>query len=173
MGEIYTIGHSTHAVDVFVELLRTHGITRLADIRTVPRSRRHPHFAREALDATLAACGIEYRHFPSLGGLRRPRVDSPNTAWRHPSFRGYADHMATAAFAEGLHALEAFAATGTAAVMCAESVWWRCHRRLLADALLVRGVQVRHILGAQPAKPHELSTFARERDGAVTYPGLL
>jgi uncharacterized protein (DUF488 family) len=170
---IHTIGHSTHTQEDFLRLLEAHGIRQLADIRTIPQSRRHPHFGKEALAGWLAASGISYRHFPALGGLRRPRPDSVNTAVRHASFRGYADHMQTAEFHDGMAALEAFAGEGATVVMCAEAVWWRCHRRFLADALFVRGVRVQHILSTGPAKPHQLSDFARVHDGTVLYPGLL
>lgn len=168
---IYTIGHSTHPLGEFLGLLKTHGIRQVADVRTVPRSRRHPQFERDSLEALTG--DIEYRHFPALGGLRKPRVDSINTAWRHPGFRGYADYMQTGGFRDGLDALQAFAAVLPTAVMCAEAVWWRCHRRLIADALLVRGVPVRHILSGAAAKPHELSEFARVDMSGVNYPGLL
>jgi uncharacterized protein (DUF488 family) len=170
---IHTIGHSTRTAAVFLGLLKTHGIVQIADIRTIPRSARHPHFNAEALDALLQANGSTYRHVPALGGLRKPRTDSVNTAWRHAGFRGYADYMQTREFQEGLDQLLAFAAAGSTAVMCAEAVWWECHRRLLSDALLLRGVPVRHILGEVAPKPHERSEFAREVDGRVMYPGLL
>lgn len=172
---IFTIGHSTHEPDTFVALLRRHGVAQIADVRTVPRSRRHPHFAGEALAARLAGHQIAYRHFPALGGLRKPRADSVNTAWQHPSFRGYADHMQTAAFARGLEALLDFARAGAGptAVMCAEARWWQCHRRLLSDALLVAGVPVRHILPHGAPAPHELTEFARPEADKVIYPGLL
>ena len=171
--KIYTIGHSTHPIEAFVSLLQAHGIAQLADVRTIPMSRRHPQFSKDTLDRSLQAAGITYRHFPALGGLRKPRPDSINTGWRHPSFRGYADYMQTDAFRTGVESLEVFAAAGSSAVMCAESVWWQCHRRLLSDALVVRGAQVRHILSTADPKPHELSEFARAGDGGVTYPGLL
>lgn len=170
---IYTIGHSTRTADAFAALLRTPGIAQLADIRTVPYSRRHPQFGREALDAHLRAAGIAYRHMAALGGLRKPQPNSVNTAWQHPGFRGYADYMQTNAFATAVDELLTFAQHGCTAVMCSESVWWRCHRRLLADALLVRGVPVLHILGAAEPKPHDLSEFARTDAGSLTYPGLL
>ena len=170
---IYTIGHSTRSALDFLGLLEAHGIRQVADVRTIPRSKRHPHFAGDALAEFLGSHGIVYRHFPALGGLRKPRPDSGNTAWRNEGFRGYADYMETGAFREALQALEAFAQQAATAVMCAEAVWWQCHRRLLADALLVRGVPVRHILSAGEAKPHELSEFARETEGSVRYPGLL
>ena len=191
--DVYTIGHSTRSLDEFVELLRVHGIGRLADVRTVPRSRRHPHFSAEALGRSLPAIGIEYRHFPGLGGLRKPRRDSRNGAWRHEGFRGYADYMETGEFREALTDLIAWSATGPeragpdaerraavsgppetrVALMCAEAVWWRCHRQLTADALLARGVEVRHITGTGPAAAHKLTDFARVVDGEVRYPGLV
>lgn len=170
---IYTIGHSTHTAEVFVGLLRAHGVAQVADVRTVPKSRRHPHFNGAALDTILRDHGITYRHFPALGGFRTPRPDSRNTAWTHPAFRGYADYMETDAFRSALTALLEFARDASTAIMCAESVWWRCHRRLLADALVVGGATVRHILSLAEPKPHELSEFARVEEGRVTYPGLL
>jgi uncharacterized protein (DUF488 family) len=170
---IYTIGHSTHTEDAFLALLTAHSIRAVADIRTIPRSRRHPHFSRDVMQEWLAGRGIEYRHFPALGGLRRPRPDSINTAVRHASFRGYADHMQTPEFQEGVAALEAFAVDRLTTVMCAEALWWQCHRRFLADALFVRNVKVQHIMSSAAAKPHELSAFAQVHGGRVTYPGLL
>jgi len=172
---IWTIGHSTRTFDEFASLLRAHEITRLADIRTIPQSRRHPHFGREALDAGLRAAGIEYRHFPDLGGLRKPRPDSHNNAWKNASFRGYADYMDTPAFSSGVEELLRFGAEPwRAAVMCAEAVWWRCHRMLLADALRARGVEVQHILSDAPAAPHRLTPFAQVLpDGQVSYPGVV
>ena len=169
---IYTIGHSTHSADAFLALLRMHGVTQLADVRTMPMSRRYPHFNRDSLEKFLAASGIRYRHLGGLGGLRKPKRDSTNTAWKHPSFRGYADYMETEAFERAFRELVVFASADPTAVMCAEAVWWRCHRQLLADALLVQGVPVWHIVGAS-AKPHEMSAFARIRDGKVIYPALL
>jgi uncharacterized protein (DUF488 family) len=169
---IYTIGHSTRSAEAFVELLRVHAIGQIADIRTIPYSRRHPHFSKEVLESYLEREGFGYRHFPALGGLRKSRRDSPNTALRHPGFRGYADYMGTQAFTEGVESLLPFTAVRATALMCAESVWWQCHRRLLADALVVRGFEVRHILSSAGPKPHELSEFARVDGGVVTYPGL-
>jgi len=169
---IYTIGHSTHSADAFLALLGMHGVTQLADVRTMPMSRRYPHFNKNSLEKFLAASGIRYRHLGGLGGLRKPKRDSTNTAWKHPSFRGYADYMETEAFERAFRELVVFASAGPTAVMCAEAVWWRCHRQLLADALLVQGVPVWHIVGAG-AKPHEMSAFARIRDGKVIYPALL
>jgi uncharacterized protein (DUF488 family) len=141
----------------------------LVDVRRYPGSRRHPQFAREALARTLAEAGIEYRHEPDLGGHRQPREDSPNTAWRNAAFRGYADHMDTPEFAQALERVRA--APARAAVMCAEAVPWRCHRQLIADALVARGTEVRHIFGPGRAEPHRLHADARVGEGGrVTYP---
>jgi uncharacterized protein (DUF488 family) len=169
---IYTIGHSVHAADVFVKLLTTHRIQHLADIRLIPASRRHPHFSRARLPALLEPHGITYRHFPDLGGRRRPRPDSINTAWRVEAFRGYADYMQTAPFLESVEALLALAATGATAAMCADAKWWECHRRVLADSLVARGVPTLHILSPAAPKPHELSEFARVDAGGLTYPAI-
>jgi uncharacterized protein (DUF488 family) len=168
---VFTVGHSTRPFDEFVALLEAHKIVRLADVRTVPRSRRHPHFAKEALAAGLAAHGIVYRHFPGLGGLRRPRPDSPNIGWRNESFRGYADYMQTGAFATAVDELLPFAAAARTAVMCAEAVWWRCHRALLADALVVRGLTVEHLLSPVRAQRHQLCAFASVTGKKITYEG--
>jgi uncharacterized protein (DUF488 family) len=170
---IYTIGHSTRPLDEFVELLLAHLVKQLADIRTVPRSRRHPHFAREALSESLPAAGVGYRHFAALGGLRKPRRDSTNTAWRHAGFRGYADYMATPTFAAALEDLVAFSREAPTAIMCAEAVWWRCHRQLVADALVARGLQVRHITSASAARRHTLTHFAQLAGQQVVYRGLI
>jgi len=220
---VFTIGHSTRSLDEFIDLLRAHGIGQLADIRTIPRSRRHPHFSIDALSLSLPAAGIAYRHMPGLGGLRKPTRDSTNAGWRNASFRGYADYMQTPAFddalteligwtsarsfpsglqqseRESLRSSEKLLAGGRwasrqaeresqrssarssasgggaprAVIMCAEAVWWRCHRQLVADALVARGVTVRHIMSRDPAVVHVLTDFARVADGRVTYPGLI
>ena len=170
---ILTVGHSTHTAEAFATLLQQHAIAQLADVRTIPHSRRHPHFNQGALEAFLDRKGVLYRHFPSLGGRRRPRRDSRNSAWREEGFRGYADYMETSEFRTGLDSLIEFSGSGRTAVMCAEAVWWRCHRRLLADALVVRGVPVFHILSSAAPKPHELSEFAVAEGDGVIYPGLL
>ena len=170
---IFTIGHSIRPADEFVALLRAHGVTGVADVRTVPRSRRHPHFSREALQRALPPEGLEYRHYAALGGLRTPRRDSPNGGWRNAGFRGYADHMQTPPFTEALSDLLAFADLRIVAVMCAEAKWWQCHRQLIADALLARGVEVRHIMASREAPPHEFTPFACASDGRVTYPALV
>jgi uncharacterized protein (DUF488 family) len=164
-------------LDELVELLRLHGGTRVADVRTIPRSRRYPQFSSDALARELGAAGIGYRHFPGLGGLRKPRPDSTNTAWKNASFRGYADYMETPAFAQALDELVDWAqrngTDGRVAVMCAEAVWWRCHRQLVADALVARGVPVAHIVSKAPPEPHALTRFARVSGASVRYPGLV
>ena len=170
---VFTIGHSTHPIEVFVELLRRHGVRIVVDVRSMLRSRRHPQFNADALAAALAAASIEYRHLPSLGGLRRPRPDSLHTAWTLPAFRGYADHMDTAEFEEELQSLLSCAEGYPTAVMCAEALWWQCHRRLLADALVVRSVEVVHILASGALQRHELTPFARICDGRLSYPRLV
>jgi len=169
---IYTIGHSRQSAADFLSLLQGHAIRLLADVRRLPQSARYPHFGQERLAAQLGANGIVYRHFPDLGGHRRPEPDSVNTAWRVEAFRGYADHMRSDRFRIAADDLLDFASGARTAVMCAEAVWWQCHRRLLADALLVRGVPVLHILSSVAPKAHELSEFARELDGEVIYPGV-
>jgi uncharacterized protein (DUF488 family) len=170
---IYTIGHSTRAFDELVDLLRANGVAQLADVRSMPRSRRHPHFSIERLSVALPPAGITYRHVPGLGGMRKPRPDSINTAWRHPGFRGYADYLTAPAFAAGLAELMSWGRDQPTAVMCAEAVWWRCHRQLIADALIARGVEVRHIMTKAAPQAHELTEFARIEKGQVTYPGLI
>ncbi len=170
---IMTIGHSTRTADEFLALLRAHDVTAVADVRTVPRSRRHPHFSRESLIDVLPAHGIAYDHFAALGGLRKPRPGSRNGGWQHPSFRGYADHMESAEFRDGLDRLLGFAQKFFTAVMCAESKWWQCHRRLIADALVARGIEVRHIMSIGEAPAHELTPFAQVTGTDVRYPGLV
>lgn len=167
---IFTIGHSSHPLTDFVTLLRAHGIRRLVDVRTIPRSRHNPQFNRETLRVFLRHRKINYRHMPSLGGLRHARADSINTAWRNASFRGFADYMQTAEFDQALRKLIELAADQRTAIMCAEAVPWRCHRSLIADALVARGINVRHILTSNQAKSHELMAMARYRDGKVFYP---
>jgi uncharacterized protein (DUF488 family) len=170
---LFTVGHSTRSLDELVELLREHEVDVLADVRTAPGSRRMPHFARAALAEALPRRGLEYVHLPELGGLRRPRPDSPNAAWRNDSFRGYADYMGSAGFRAGLDRLIELGRARRVAAMCAEAVPWRCHRSLVADALLVRGAQVVHILGRGRAQRHELTPFARVEDGRITYPAAV
>jgi uncharacterized protein (DUF488 family) len=170
-ARIDTVGHSTRPAVELVELLRVHGIQTLVDIRTVPRSRTNPQYNADVLEGTLAEVGIRYVHLPRLGGLRRPRKDSPNGAWRNLSFRGYADHMGTEDFAQGLEELRVLTAHGPLVLMCAEAVPWRCHRSLVADALFARGVPVRHITSATRAHEHRLTPFAELHGTQVRYPG--
>jgi uncharacterized protein (DUF488 family) len=170
---VYTIGHSTRSFEEFLRLLQANGIELLADIRTIPRSARYPQFNRTELEAALAAAGLQYRHFKDLGGLRKPRPDSLNTAWRNPGFRGYADYMQTAQFAVAVDQLVSAARAQRTAVMCAEAVPWRCHRSLLADALLVRDVAVLDIMGPSAPKPRSLTPFAHVDGRLVDYPGVL
>jgi uncharacterized protein (DUF488 family) len=170
---IMTIGHSTRSADEFLALLRAHSVTGIADVRTVPRSRRHPHFSKESLSSFLQQHDIAYEHLPALGGLRKPRRDSPNGGWRVEGFRGYADHMETREFRDGLEALLSFSSGKRIAVMCAEAKWWQCHRQLIADALVARGVEVRHILSKGDAGPHEITSFARVNGNQVRYPALV
>jgi uncharacterized protein (DUF488 family) len=171
---IFTIGHSTRSLETLVALLRQHGVRQVLDVRTVSKSRRNPQFDTAALAESLPRFGVRYSHLARLGGLRHARRDSPNTGWQNESFRGYADYMATPPFGQGIDELLELAAAAPTAIMCAEAVWWRCHRRLVSDALTVRGVDVRHIVGDGPAERHELTEFARvDRDGQLSYPGLL
>lgn len=167
---VYTVGHSTRTLDEFVELLRAHAIETLADVRTVPRSRRHPWFARGELAVSLPERGVAYVHLPELGGLRKPRADSPNTAWRNNSFRGYADYMTTPEFDAGIEHLVELARASRTAVMCAEAVPWRCHRSLIADALLVRGIRTEDIMSPARRQIHTLTPFAKVRGSTITYP---
>jgi uncharacterized protein (DUF488 family) len=172
-GAVFTIGHSTRSIGEFVALLRGNGIELLVDVRRFPGSRRHPQFGRDALAASLAEAGIAYRHEEALGGRRAgdPSAGaSPNTAWRQASFRAYADYMATPPFRAALERLMADAAHRRPAVMCAEAVPWRCHRRLISDALLARGVPVFDIIGPGPAAPAVLSPHALVQGDGVTYP---
>jgi len=169
---VYTIGHSTHPLDEFVAILQAHGIEQLIDVRTVPKSRHNPQFMRDALQGSLPAHAIEYRHMPGLGGLRHPRKDSNNLGWKDPGFRGYADYMQTPQFEESLDRLIELAAERRTTIMCAEAVPWRCHRSLISDALLARGVTVEDIFSETSRKPHHYTSFARIEDGKVTYPGL-
>lgn len=166
---VYTIGHSTREIDRFIGLLERERIEHVADVRSFPGSRRYPQFGRDALAASLAARGIGYSHHPELGGRRHARPDSPNGAWRNESFRGYADYMLTPAFATALDGLMELAARERTAIMCAEAVPWRCHRSLISDALVARGVDVQHILDARTG-PHHLTPFAIVRDDVVYYP---
>jgi uncharacterized protein (DUF488 family) len=168
---VSTIGHSTHPIEGFVGMLQAHGIRRLVDVRTIPRSRRNPQFSRENLPGSLQSAGIEYRHLPGLGGLRHPRKDSINTGWRNASFRGYADYMQAPEFVENLNHLNELASEIPTAIMCAEAVPWKCHRSLIADALTARGIPVLEILSATKSQPHAMTPFAKIEGQQVIYPG--
>ena len=168
---LFTIGHSTHSLDDFCALLDAHDVTRVADVRRFPQSRRHPQFRAESLAESLPARGIDYRHLPALGGRRRPSPDSPNGGWDNDAFRGYADHAMSAEFAAGLDELCALARERPTAVMCVERLWWHCHRRIIADRLTVLGWSVVHIAPDGGLAEHALPPFAiAQPDGTVRYP---
>ncbi|MFL5462622.1 MAG: DUF488 family protein [Gemmatimonadaceae bacterium] len=167
-AKLFTIGHSTRTLEDFIGLLQREGVSHLADVRAFPTSARYPHFNGANLEASLAQSGIGYSHHPSLGGRRRGKRDSNNTAWRNASFRAYADHMETREFAHALDDLLEIAAREPTAVMCAEAVPWRCHRSLIADAAVARGIPVFHILDAA-VSPHKLTSFARIEQGKPRY----
>ena len=167
---IYTIGHSTRPIAEFLEMLAAHGVRRLVDVRTVPRSGHNPQYGKEALSTSLDAQAIRYQHLPGLGGLRRPRPDSVNQGWRNTSFRGYADYMQTPEFASSVDALIAVAEQESTAIMCAEAVPWRCHRSLIADALIVRGIEVAEIQSATRSSTLALHPWAQARGLEITYP---
>ena len=186
---IWTIGHSTRTIDEFISLLKENKINLLADVRTWPASKRYPHFNKDALAKSLSEQGIRYEHFPELGGKRKSKPDSRNTAWRNASFRGYADYMETEQFQNGIERLLNIAGQGAEswavaekrydgseavtpcaiAIMCAEAVWWRCHRSLIADCLKARGVEVLHVLGATKVDPHPYTPAARIVNGELSY----
>lgn len=167
---IFTIGHSTHSIEEFIALLNAHNVRHLVDVRSIPKSRHVPQFNTDALESSLRAAGIAYTHLKSLGGRRHSRKDSINTGWRNASFRGYADYMATPGFAEGLSTLMRIARDTRTVIMCAEAVPWRCHRSLIADALILKGWEVRDILSAAPAAEHKLTPFLKPVNGLATYP---
>jgi uncharacterized protein (DUF488 family) len=167
---LWTIGHSTRTIDEFISLLKENKIKLLADVREWPGSKRYPQFNKEALAESLTAHGISYEHFSELGGKRKAKPDSRNTAWRNASFRGYADYMETEQFQNGIeNLLDVAEETGPTAIMCAEAVWWRCHRSLIADYLKVRNVEVLHILGENKIEPHPYTSAARIVDGELSY----
>lgn len=168
--EVLTVGHSTRPINEFVAMLAAHRVTQLVDVRTVPRSRHNPQFNGDALAASLAAANIGYAHAPGLGGFRHATPDSPNTGWRNLSFRGYADYMQSAEFAENLVGLIELARHDRVALMCAEAVPWRCHRSLIADALVVHGIATCEIASARRLQAHRLTPFARVRGLETTYP---
>ena len=167
---VFTVGHSTRTIEEFMHLLIAHAIQHVIDVRSIPRSKRNPQFNRDQLPMALQRFGIDYSHMPGLGGRRHARRDSTNTGWRNVSFRGYADYMDTPAFKESLNRCIALAREERVALMCAEAVPWRCHRSLIADALLVRGIQVSDITSAMHARPYSLTPWARISGIDLTYP---
>jgi uncharacterized protein (DUF488 family) len=170
MPRIWTIGHSTRSIDIFISLLQEHGIKVLADVRSLPGSKRYPQFNKEALVDLLGKAGIRYEHFPELGGRRKAKPESKNTAWRNESFRGYADYMETEGFRKGIERLLTLAnKAGPAAIMCAEAVWWRCHRALISDYLKARGIEIIHIVDANKTEPHPYTSAAQIVNGTLSY----
>ena len=172
-GTLYAVGHSTRSTRELLELLRAHGVEQVVDVRTIPRSRHNPQFNQDALPSSLKAVHISYVHLPGLGGLRHARADSPNTGWHNLSFRGFADYMQTPEFASNLERLIQLAEADRCVLMCAEAMPWRCHRSLIADALLVRGIRVEDIIGPTARKPHRLTPFARVEGPNVLYPAAV
>jgi uncharacterized protein (DUF488 family) len=173
MMKIWTVGHSTRSGEEFVQILRAHEVEVLVDVRTYPGSRRYPQFNKAELADSLNKNQIEYKHEPRLGGRRTPRPDSHNTAWRNAQFRGYADHMETEEFKNGVRELLELASSKRVAVMCAEAVWWRCHRSLIADYLKAAGHEVIHIIDEQKTEEHPFTSAARIIDARLSYKGLL
>ena len=168
--QIWTIGHSTRKIERFTSLLEENGIKLVADVRGLPGSKRYPQFNKEALAQSLRERGIGYEHLPDLGGRRKPKPDSRNTAWRNASFRGYGDYMETEEFHKGVRRLLDLAnETGRTAIMCAEAVWWRCHRALISDYLKAQGIEVTHIVDANKSEPHPYTSAARMVDGTLSY----
>ena len=170
---VWTVGHSTRSVEEFNQILTEHRVGSLVDVRSFPGSRRYPHFNKLELKQNLEAVGILYSHLHELGGRRRPSPDSKNTAWKNASFRAYADHMASAEFTKGIENLLEMARVGPTAVMCAEALWWRCHRSLVGDFLKAQGVEVIHIIDARKTEIHPYTSAARIIDGELSYQGLL
>lgn len=169
MSEIWTLGHSTHTTEIFLNLVVDARIELVADVRSYPSSRRYPHFNACAIRDSLAAAGIDYLHFPLLGGRRRANPDSLNIRWRHPAFRGYADYMESEEFSRGAGELEATARERRTVYLCSESVWWKCHRSMISDFLLCRGWRVQHIMPDGQMRPHHYTQPARIECGCLTY----
>ena len=167
--DLWTVGHSTRSIEDFIALLIENGVDTVADIRRIPASRRYPHFGQQALGAALTARGLRYDHILELGGRRRPRPDSPNTGWRHEAFRGYADYMSTTAFQTGIERLRDLATQRPTAFMCAEALWWQCHRRLVADWLTAAGHGVTHIMEPGKTEVHRLTPPAHLVNGRLSY----
>ena len=171
MKEIFTVGHSTRKAEEFAELLKEYGIEQIADIRTIPKSAYNPQFNSHFLEKSLESLGIRYAHLEKLGGLRHAGKDSENLGWKNKSFRGFADYMQTPEFEDGINELLKISKGLKTAIMCAEAVPWRCHRSLVADALLSRGIKIIHILGKGSSKEHEMTPFAKAGSkGRITYP---
>lgn len=168
-GRVWTIGHSIRPIDEFLSLLSAHKIQLLIDIRAFPGSRRYPHFNKENLSATLNEHDIDYKHMAGLGGRRKPDVNSVNVAWRHPSFRAYADYMQTSEFSENIDVLESLASRHRTAYMCSEAPWWKCHRALVSDFLKVRGWEVLHIMEKGKLTEHPYTSPARPAQGRLFY----
>lgn len=171
MRILWTIGHSTRPIEEFITLLKAHRIQQLVDVRSIPRSRHNPQYNDDALSKSLQHENLSYKHLPELGGLRKAKKDSINTGWRNASFRGYADYMQTEQFSEALKVLIAYGTNMKTTIMCAEAVPWRCHRSLIADALVTRGWEVRHIMSEAKADHHRLTSFAAVENGELRYPG--
>lgn len=169
---LWTVGHSTRSIEEFIALLEAHGIRQLVDVRTVPRSRHNPQFNQDALPASLSGAEIHYLHMPPLGGLRHARKDSINTGWRNISFRGYADYMQTPEFAAALAELIRLAHELPTSIMCAEAVPWRCHRSLIADAAMVRGMKVEEIISKSSTRLHKLTPWSHVNGEHITYPAM-
>lgn len=167
---VMTIGHSTRTLEEFIRLLQAHGATCVVDVRTVPRSGHNPQFNKASLPRSLMKADLKYVHMPELGGMRHAKRDSPNAGWRNDSFRGYADYMQTPEFAQSLEELIRLANQYRIVLMCAEAVPWRCHRSLIADALLVRGIRTEDIMSATRRQIHALTSFAKVQGTAITYP---
>jgi uncharacterized protein (DUF488 family) len=173
MMKIWTVGHSTRSAEEFNQILLAHEVEVLVDVRTFPASRRYPWFNRDALSVSLSETRIKYKHEPRLGGRRKARPDSHNSAWRNEQFRGYADHMETEEFKDGVRQLLELAAIKRVAIMCAEAVWWRCHRSLISDYLKAEGHEVIHILDEKKVEEHPFTSAAKIIDGKLSYRGLL
>jgi uncharacterized protein (DUF488 family) len=173
MMKIWTVGHSTRSGEEFVQILLAHGVEVLVDVRTYPGSRRYPHFNGDVLAVSLKAQNIEYKHQANLGGRRKPRADSHNSAWRNEQFRGYADYMETEEFKTGVEELLELASEKRVAIMCAEAVWWRCHRSLISDWLKAEGHELIHIIDERKTDEHPYTSAARVIDGRLSYKGLL